>query len=231
MLRVLDVLLKLGFSKEFIGTFKHELRLLQVRFYAFLSLRQRLLLRMIKKQKKLKVNLACGLFTKPGWISVDCSRTSKADLYWDLLQRLPFSDNNCAYIFCEHFLEHLSYPIEVHKFLADCYRILEDGGTLRLILPDVERVIKAYAEGDVEFLKKAAPQSNSLIEELNLIFHGNPLGEHHYAYDFSSISELLKGVGFRQVLKLENGVGSIAAELDRRDEPRMLESLAVEAIK
>lgn len=231
MLSVLDLFLKFGFSRQFVDMFKRELRLLRIRLHSSLSLRQRRLLKKMKQQRGLKVNLACGSFTKSDWISVDASTASRAALYWDLQQRLPFPDRSCAYAFCEHFLEHLPYPDGVQRFIAECYRILEDGGTLRLVLPDAEKFINAYAGADTAFLEKAAPQAASSMEALNLIFHGEPLGEHYYAYDFHTLSDILTLAGFREILKAENGIGSIAAELDRTDESRILESLYIEAVK
>lgn len=128
-------------------------------------------------------------------------------------------------------MEDLSYPKEAKRFLAECYRVLQGEGILRVIVPDAERFVRAYAEGDIAFLQKASPNSGSTMEALNSIFYEVPLGEHHYSYDFDSLKQLLESVGFRKVELSEFGKGGIASALDRQDIPRVLESLYVEATK
>jgi len=232
MKRVLTRVLKgFGFSEYFVWLFLRELRLLKVRVFATLSLRQRAAIRRARNMTGLRINLACGHFASEGWIGIDCSFQSKADWYLDLRAGLPLADQSCSYLFCEHFLEHLAYPEEVQRFLTECYRVLEPGGILRMIVPDAGKFARAYAAGDNSFLHEASPDSRSPMEALNLTFHGVPLGEHHYAYDFDTLAKLLQGMGFCQVVLCECGKGSLASALDRQDIPRVLESLYVEAIK
>src|SRR5580700_9642003 len=56
----------------------------------------------------LKVNIGCGKAPFEGWTNLDLDPESKADLLWDVTEGLPFSDDSCAFIYCEHFLEHIS---------------------------------------------------------------------------------------------------------------------------
>ena len=232
MKRLLTGVLKgLGFSEYFVWLFLRELRLLRVRVFATLSLRQRAAINRARKMTGLKVNLACGQVASEGWTGIDSSFQSKADWYLDLRAGLPLADQSCSHLFCEHFLEHLTYPEEALRFLAECYRVLEPGGILRAIVPDAGKFAQVYAVGDSAFLQEASPDSSSPMEALNVIFHGAPLGEHHYAYDFDTMAPILKSVGFRHVVLRECGEGGPASTLDRQDAPRALESLYVEAVK
>jgi len=43
-----------------------------------------------------------------------------------------------AHIHTEHFLEHLEYS-DGQNFLRECYRVLEIGGTMRVVVPDSEK--------------------------------------------------------------------------------------------
>jgi predicted SAM-dependent methyltransferase len=221
----------LGFPDYFIWLSLQELRLLRVRIFALLSWKQRAAIRRARKMTGLKVNLGCGQFASEVWIGIDGSFQSRADWYLDLRTGLPLAGQSCSYLFCEHFLEHLFYPDEVRQLLSECYRVLQDGGVLRVIVPDAEKFVRAYAAGNHAFLRSAAPDSSSPLEALNLAFHGLPLGEHHYAYDFDMIAGLLASAGFRQIVLSECRRGSIASALDRQDIPRVLESLYIEAIR
>jgi hypothetical protein len=92
-----------------------------------------------------KINLACGgvFISANDWINLDYSPASPAVRRVDLLGRLPLPDNGAALVYSSHFLEHIPRA-EVPKFLAECLRILAPGGVLRLVLPDLENLCRAY---------------------------------------------------------------------------------------
>lgn len=220
-----------GFSEPFVRLLLKELRLLKVRIFVLLSLRQRKAIRRARKEIDLKVNLGCGDVSREGWIGIDSSFQSNADWYVDLRNGVPLGDQSCSHLFCEHFLEHLAYPEELKRFLADCFRVLRDGGVFRIVVPDASKFMRAYCEGNQGFLKQASAKSESPMEASNSIFYGDPLGEHHYAYDFDTLKRLLGTVGFKEVSLIEFRKGGIARALDRQDITRILESLYVEAIR
>lgn len=74
----------------------------------------------------------------PGYVGIDANPTPAADV----IARVPplgYDDGAVAHIYAGHFLEHLP-PWDVRPFLAECWRVLEPGGTLTLITPDARRV-------------------------------------------------------------------------------------------
>lgn len=94
---------------------------------------------------QLKINLACGsvFVTGDGWINLDYSPFHPAVQRADLLNRLPLQDDSAALTYSSHFLEHIPRP-QVPAFLAECWRILAPGGVLRLVLPDLDNLCRAY---------------------------------------------------------------------------------------
>lgn len=92
-----------------------------------------------------KVNLACGgiFVTGDGWINFDYSPSGEAVHRADLLGRLPLPDAHAVLVYSSHFLEHIPRDC-VASFLAECRRILAPGGVLRLVLPDLENLCRAY---------------------------------------------------------------------------------------
>jgi SAM-dependent methyltransferase len=96
---------------------------------------------------KSKVNLACGsaFVAGDGWTNLDYAAANEHVLRANLLGRLPLPDDGAALVYCSHFLEHIPRS-QVVGFLAECFRVLAPGGTLRLVLPDLENLCRAYLE-------------------------------------------------------------------------------------
>lgn len=92
-----------------------------------------------------KINLACGavFITGDGWINLDYSTPNPAVQRADSLARLPLSDDSAGLVYSSHFLEHIPRG-QVPGFLAECWRILAPGGVLRLVLPDLDNLCRAY---------------------------------------------------------------------------------------
>ena len=59
-------------------------------------------------------------------------------LRWNLTEPLPFGDSAFDDVYSEHALEHLP-PRDVVGFLAEAWRVLRAGGTLRLSTPDLAK--------------------------------------------------------------------------------------------
>lgn len=92
-----------------------------------------------------KVNLACGgvFVTGDGWINLDYGSATEAVQRADLLGRLPLPDDYATLVYSSHFLEHIPRE-QVACFLTECRRILAPGGVLRLVLPDLGNLCRAY---------------------------------------------------------------------------------------
>ncbi len=63
---------------------------------------------------------------------------------------MPFDDDSIDVIYSSHVLEHFS-KCEAPKFLQRCLRILKIGGIIRVVVPDLEQLMKNY----IKFLKQA----------------------------------------------------------------------------
>ena len=149
----------------------------------------------------LKLHLGCGDVIKDGWINIDVS--SNADISLDLREPLPFSDKSCAFVYSEHFLEHLAYPQPAITFLSECFRVLEPGGIMSAGVPDTEWPLMEYAgvqeKGyfDLARGKWHPTWCQTKLEHLN--FHFRDCGEHRYAYDFETLEKVLTSIGFENV--------------------------------
>ncbi len=91
------------------------------------------------------VNLGCGdsFVADSSWLNLDFSPAHPAVRKADLLAKLPCSDHSVDVVYSSHFLEHIPYS-KVSFFLAECYRILKNGGKIRLVVPDLEDICREY---------------------------------------------------------------------------------------
>jgi hypothetical protein len=117
----------------------------------------------------MKLDLGCGPRPPEGWTGVDIAlgaRLAKIPLFarlnrrlhvfrsdWDphvylhdLRRPLPWTDASVEAIYSSHTLEHLSRE-EGRAFLAECYRVLTEGGLIRLVVPDVRVIVDDYLDG------------------------------------------------------------------------------------
>jgi SAM-dependent methyltransferase len=84
-----------------------------------------------------KLNLGCGNFPKEGYLNIDHSRWTKADLLYDLNQiPYPFPDNLFERVELSHILEHLEKPFEVMK---EIHRVCRNDAILEIYVPHFSR--------------------------------------------------------------------------------------------
>lgn len=154
-----------------------------------------------------KLHLGCGRFTIPSWINVDIL---PAPLRMDMTWGLPFASNSVAVAFSAHCLEHLSYKHAALALLREVHRVLAPGGVLRLVVPDIERCLRAYASDDAEYFDTRARHWEWAVHHRTPLEHflayagaGAPLHEcsfwHKYGYDLPTLSHLLGEAGFAAV--------------------------------
>ncbi len=150
--------------------------------------------------------MGCGANLKKGFINIDLNKSANFRL--DLRKPLFFKKNSVEYIYSEHFFEHLNYTdTTAIRCLQNYYKILKTGGKMRLVVPDMEKVFKAYVKRDIEYfksikIKEKIPQSKkyaSIIDYVN--YRVYQFGEHKYSYDYEKIELLLKSVGFKNIIK------------------------------
>src|ERR1700721_3231580 len=96
-----------------------------------------------RRERPLKINIGCGNEPFDGWTNMDADPTTKADILWDVTEGLPFPNDSCSFIYCEHFLEHIPVQDGV-RFLAECHRSLQKGGVGRIGMPSAQEMLTLY---------------------------------------------------------------------------------------
>jgi len=137
---------------------------------------------------------------------------------YNLVFGIPLVDNCADFIYCSHLLEHLTRQQGLN-LIREIYRVLKKGGTVRIVVPDLNHAISLYCSGKKE-------------EALNIFYCGlncrNDFARHKCIYDFEVLRNSLRDVGFREITRCEYQQGRTPdiKYLDNRPES----SLFVESV-
>lgn len=156
--------------------------------------------------RELKVHIGCGGHELPGWINVD---NHPAPLAINLDWGLPLPSGSARFVFLAHLLEHLFHPVQSSRLLGEIRRVLAPGGVVRIVVPDIEKYLRAYVAGDDEFLaerrrQRGLPPDLTRLETFLAYAGAGPtpdaLFEHHkFGYDFTTLARALERAGFAGV--------------------------------
>jgi predicted SAM-dependent methyltransferase len=150
------------------------------------------------------------------------------------LNPLPIEDEMVAHVNAEHFLEHLEYSDAI-TFLGECYRLLKIAGTMRIVVPDVEKYMYAYVTNDLTFFdqlknvggtREPLPTKDAIC---NQMFRMD--GSHRFAWDFETLEHVLRQIGFSTIRQSHHNDSSSPYRIDGQDWWRPVESLYVNIIK
>lgn len=146
----------------------------------------------------LKVNCGSGDHKLAGWVNVDADAASAPDVVHDLSRGLPFEDASVDFIHSEDFLSCLPDIEAVRTFLRAARRVLKPAGTMRLLVPSLERLIEQYQrtpEALVSHWNRAVglplvPETAGML--VNLALKLNP----GFFFDRATLGALLDEAGF-----------------------------------
>jgi SAM-dependent methyltransferase len=196
--------------------------------------------------QEIKINIGSGLSGIPGWHNFDNSPTitlSRIPVInrllntpawprdvqrYDVRKGLRFADGSVRYIYSSHTFEHFTGP-EALAVAKECFRVLAPKGILRVVVPDLDFIVR-------EYLADPSPQAAqnflsrlSLNHSIHDIIH--PGSNHSQMFDGKALVHLLREAGFQSPAVSSFGTSGIPeiAQLDL--EVRRGESLYVEACK
>jgi predicted SAM-dependent methyltransferase len=203
-----------------------------------------------------RVQYGCGFSTSAKWRNFDGSPTLRFERtpllgrfytknadrfpanveYGDIVRGLPVPDDSCKLVYCSHVLEHLALD-DMRTALRNTYRILENGGRFRLVLPDLEKHVNDYVhdhseEAAISFIRSTAlgrERRGRSIRAFLLEWLGS--GQHLWMWDYKSMSRELREAGFTEIRRASFGDSHDPAFLEVEDEERWRGCLGVECMK
>ncbi|OIP87716.1 hypothetical protein CO009_01380 [Candidatus Shapirobacteria bacterium CG_4_8_14_3_um_filter_35_11] len=163
------------------------------------------------------INLGSGPFSAVGWINFDygllpllgklnltglVSRLGLLDKsyvikwpkirYFDIRRSLPLKSDTVDNIYCSNVLEHFE-KYEAEKILRECRRVLGRKGLLRVVLPDIRKLMVNYKNSN-EFCQEFYGYDKDVSKFSNIFIRG-----HQWMYDVEMFVKLLLKCGFTKV--------------------------------
>ena len=195
---------------------------------------------------ELKINIGSGLSGAPGWYNIDNSPTIVLSRFpfgrklfktppWpkdvrrhNVIKGLPFPDESVSYIYSSHTFEHFTWDDSI-AVAQECYRVLRWGGVLRIVVPDLRKVVDEYLKDDDPLASHRMLQRLSLSHTLHDLIH--PGANHSQMFDEQSLTYLFRRVGFVRPAVSTFNQSCIPDVTSIELEVRARESLYVESIK
>jgi len=158
-----------------------------------------------------KLNLGSGAYVLPAWWNVDEDPATPADAHYRF-PPIDASDASVDEVYLGHVLEHLEPP-DADALLRECWRVLEPGGALGVVVPDTRWVLEQYLLGRgtrVEVPQGVFWELDDL-DAVNAVFLYSTLQDsrHRWSYDATTLRRALERAGF-----------TVVREIDRWTDPR-----------
>lgn len=140
-------------------------------------------------QKFTSLHLGCGKRYIPFFTyHIDTRQLPHVDYVTSADDLHMFGDNSVDLIYNSHLLEHFGRN-QVEDVLKEWYRVLKVGGILEIAVPDFEKLVAVYLKtGDLKLIL------GSLVGRQDY-----PENTHYVVFDYSSLSEILGKVGFKNI--------------------------------
>ena len=150
-----------------------------------------------------EIKLELGGLRRKGmedWVTIDLE--PQCDLRLDLTKPLPFSDCSVGVIYSSHLLEHFRYPNPMTALLAECFRILTEGGVFSIAVPNGAIYLQAYVHPEGFDHRKYCLFDTGLrykakIDFVNYMAYMG--GHHQHMFDEEGLLAILRDAGFEEV--------------------------------
>lgn len=106
------------------------------------------------------LNIGCGNKFNKAWVNIDMTSRSPDVIEWNLLNGIPFPNNHFEAVYHSQVLEHFQKN-DAPKFLKECYRVLKPGGTIRIVVPNLENITREYLRLLEENLQNPSEESEA----------------------------------------------------------------------
>ena len=153
------------------------------------------------------LNVGCGekLAKCGSWTNVDMiANPEKGIVGANFLKGLPFESNKFSVVYQSQVLEHFQKK-DALPFILECKRVMSKGGVIRIVVPDLELLVRSY----LEILEKC---SNNETEISRIQYEWVLLR----IYDQSirnkpggMMSEFLQNISLKEYHYISNNVGRI----------------------
>jgi predicted SAM-dependent methyltransferase len=89
------------------------------------------------------INIGCGAKYHKDWTNIDMAPNNPDIINQNFLNGIPFPDYSFDVVYHSQVLEHFPKEKALY-FMSECYRILNNEGIIRIVVPDLENIIDEY---------------------------------------------------------------------------------------
>lgn len=178
-----------------------------------------------------KIQFGCGPNKLSGWLNTDVYQAFPEAVFMDITCPLPLPSNTFSHITSEHLIEHIPYA-DGTQFIAECFRILNTNGKIRITTPDLRVIMNLYENYDEAAISYTKYITRNFIPEARHNQHVFVINNafrnwgHQFIYDQKSLTLLLEETGFTDVRRVEPGESS-DPELQNIDARHQSENKAI----
>jgi SAM-dependent methyltransferase len=144
---------------------------------------------------KIYLHLGCGFVNHPEFINIDGLPAPHIHYIRPIDNLSPFKKNSVNLIYACHCLEHFPHA-KVPEVLTEWFRVLQQGGILRLSVPDFDLLLNIYKENGNDINTIICPLLGGQDYEFNF---------HFTVFNRLSLETLLKNAGFKQIQEWQPG--------------------------
>jgi predicted SAM-dependent methyltransferase len=221
--------------------------------------------------QEIRINIGSGTTLPSGWINIDNSWHARIckipalkstllalrllpahyrQIKWarnvcihDITDNLPFGNSTVTVIYASHIVEHL-FLDQAQQLFIEAYRVLKSGGIFRVIVPDLDALIRNYQERRQQNDDMALANQRFVKSLLMVEYHEQPIpfwirwfrghhdkNLHRWIYNEEQLKLMFKQAGFESVSRqacYESKIDHIR-EIEQPD--RLHEAICLEAIK
>ena len=180
------------------------------------------------------VYLGCGHHRMPGFIHVEINigknKSGPPDVLADITEPMPFRDNSIDLVFSVATMEHLTYQ-EFINCLLESHRILKKGGCVRMVVPDLDKLVQDYLHKVHKPIKNPGMPNENYVDTFISRFM---YFDHRYNHNFDTLSRALEKTGFENIRLCQPGdskINEANKELFEAEKSREEDDIIVEAEK
>jgi predicted SAM-dependent methyltransferase len=166
---------------------------------------------MLKNKNKLWLYLGCGHHRLKGFAHVEVNagknKSGLPDIIADITEHIPLPDDSAELIFSRATMEHLTYP-ELINCLLESHRLLQRGGVVRIVVPDLDKYVQDYLNKVYDPTLKelhGMPNENYADTFVARIMYF----DHKYNHTFDTMKGALERAGFQEVRRGKPGDSKI----------------------
>lgn len=148
------------------------------------------------QREPLRLHLG-GEQAKSGWKIVNALPGPLVDYVGNVTDLSQFQAGTVDEIYASHVYEHLNYVGEAQAAVAEAFRVLRPGGSLKVSVPDLETLCRMFIAPGAPFADRA------FIMRMLMGGQSNPYDYHKVMFDYELLRTLLAQKGFTRIERVK----------------------------